>query len=519
MIFRSPYPDVSIPEISLSDLVLRNASLWENRPAFIDAPSGRTLTYGQVAAASRKAASSLAERGLRRGDVFAVCCPNAPEYAVAFHAVIMLGGVITPMNPVYTTEELAFQLKDTKARYILTMPNLLEKITAAADGCCLREIFVIGNAEGATSFDSLMQGNGLLQEISIDVKTDLAVLPYSSGTSGRPKGVMLTHYNMVSLLRQLQPILHLGPSDSTLGMLPFFHIFGMNILMNNALYRGYTCVVTPRFDFLQVLELIERYKITHLFVVPPIAAGLARAPEVRNYDLSSLRFVLSGAAPLDSGIQKALSERLQIPVLQGYGMTETCLAVTMTPEDHPKFGSGGRLIPNLEAKVVDTVSGIQAGTGVSGEIWVRGPNVMEGYLNNVEETRNAFDNAEWLRTGDLGYFDEDGFLFVVDRAKELIKYKGMQVAPAELEGLLLTHPAIADAAVVPSPDREAGEIPKAFVVLKAPCTPDEIMSFVADRVAPYKKIRQVSVIDAIPKSTTGKVLRRVLVEQERSKLI
>jgi acyl-CoA synthetase (AMP-forming)/AMP-acid ligase II len=515
MIFRSPYPEVAIPEVPFSEFVFQHVAQWQDQPAFIDGLSGRALTFGQVADGARLVASSLAKRGLQKGDVFAICCPNVPEYAVAFHAVARLGGIITPMNPLYTPDELAFQLHDTGAKYVLTVPPFLENVATAAQRSPVQDIFVLGEAAGATPFATLMQHSGPLPAIPVNVHTDVVVLPYSSGTSGRPKGVMLTHYNMVSVLRQIQPGLRMGPGDRTVGMLPFFHIFGMNVLLHNTLYRGYTCVTMPRFDLVQFLELVQQHSITHLFIVPPIAVGLAKAPVVANYALSSLRYILSGAAPLDGAVQQALAERLRVPVVQGYGMTETSLAIAMVPEEQPKTGTAGKLIANMAAKVLDTASGTEVGPGELGEICVRGPNLMQGYLNHPEATQSTIDAAGWLHTGDVGYVDHEGYLFVVDRVKELIKYKGMQVAPAELEGLLLTHPAIADTAVIPSPDAEAGEIPKAFVVLKGPCTPDEIMAFVAERVAPHKRVRQVAIVEAIPKSPTGKILRRVFVEQER----
>lgn len=514
MIFRSHYPDVTIPHMPFVPFLLQDLAQWRDTPAFVDGPSGRTLTHAQVADAARRVASSLARRGLAKGDTFAIVCPNLPEYAVAFYAVVMLGGVVTTVNPLYTPEELAFQLRDTEARYVLTVPPFLGAVTAAARMARVEEIFVLGEAEGATSFATLLQGDGLVPEVSIDVHEDLVVLPYSSGTSGRPKGVMLTHANMVAVLCQASAGIALAPGDSTLGILPFFHIFGLNVLMNMIVYKGLTCITMPRFDLEQALALVQQHRVTHLFVVPPMVIGLAKAPIVDQYDLSSLKFILSGAAPLDGAVQQAVEQRLHVPVVQGYGMTETSLAIATIAESRPKTGSVGTLLANMAARVVDTVSGQDLGVGEHGEICVRGPNIMKGYLKNPEATRSTIDAEGWLHTGDVGYIDQDGDLFIVDRVKELIKYKGMQVAPAELEGLLLTHPAIADAAVIPSPDAEAGEIPKAFVVLKGAVTPDEIMQFVAGHVAPHKRIRQVEVVETIPKSLTGKILRRVLVEKE-----
>ncbi len=517
MIFRSPFPDVTIPEIPYHSFILQHAPRWKDKPAFIDGASGRTLTFGQVMESVRSVASSLSKKGFRKGDVFAIFSPNLPEYAVAFHGVIMIGGIVTTANPLYTVDELVFQLNDTGAKYLLTVPTFFEKALEAAEKSRVEEIFVFGEVEGATAFTSLFQCDGQPNDVRIVPREDLAVLPYSSGTSGRPKGVMLTHYNLVAITRQVENLVRYSEGDRTLGVLPFYHIYGMVVLMNYPLYRGGTCVTMPRFDLEQFLQIVQRYGLTHLYLVPPIVLALSKHPLVDNYDLSSVKLINSGAAPLDEDIQKACAQRIGCLVTQGYGMTETSLATHVTPDDPAKIklGSVGPTIPNMESKIVDIVTSSELGPNQKGEIWVRGPNIMQGYLNNLEETARTIDNDGWLHTGDIGYADEDGYFYVVDRVKELIKYKGQQVAPAELEGVLVSHPAIAEAAVIPSPDEEAGEIPKAFVVLNSPLSAEEIMAFVAGRVAPHKKIRRVEIVDAIPKSPSGKIMRRLLVERER----
>jgi acyl-CoA synthetase (AMP-forming)/AMP-acid ligase II len=516
--FRSPYPDVIIPEGSFSDYVFEHVSQWGDAPAFIDGPSGRPLTFLEVADGARRVAASLAERGLRKGDVFAMYCPNLPEYAVAVHGVMLLGGVVTTANPLYTADELAYQLDDADAAYILTVPAFLDKAKEAGAKTGVREIFVIGEAAGATPFSELLQGGGHLPAVDINPRQDVALLPYSSGTLGKPKGVVLTHYNLTALLQQIALLIPDRTDLRVLGFLPFFHIFGLQVLMNNTLRNGITCVTMPRFDLELFLRFIQDYRITHLYLVPPIVVALAKQPLVDQYDLSSVRHILSGAAPLDGATQQAVAARLHVPVVQGYGMTETSLAIALTPPDSTsvKVGATGVLIPNLEGKVVDPLTGAELGVHERGELLVRGPNIMRGYLKNPEATRITIEPDGWLHTGDIVSVDEEGYIFVVDRLKELIKYKGMQVAPAELEGVLLTHPAIADAAVIGIPDEEAGELPKAFVVLKAAVTTEAIMRYVAAKVAPHKRVRQVEIIDAIPKSASGKILRRVLVERERA---
>ena len=516
--FRSPYPDVIIPEQSFSDYVFEHVSQWGEAPAFIDGPSGRTLTFTEVADGARRVASSLAERGLHKGDVFAMYCPNLPEYAVAVHGVVMLGGVVTTANPLYTADELAYQLNDAEATYVLTVPTFLDKAREAAAKTRVREIFVIGEAAGATPFSELLRGSGHLPEVQINPREDVAILPYSSGTVGKPKGVILTHYNLTALLQQIAPLLPDRLDHRVLGFLPFFHIFGLQVLMNNTLRNGITCVTMPRFDLELFLRYIQDYRITHLYLVPPIVLALAKQPLVDQYDLSSLRYILSGAAPLDAAIQQAVATRLHVPVVQGYGMTETSLAIALTPPDSAsvKAGAAGVLIPNLEGKVVDPLTGTEVGVHEQGELLVRGPNVMRGYLKNADATAITIEPDGWLHTGDIVSVDEEGYIFVVDRLKELIKYKGLQVAPAEIEGVLLTHPAIADAAVIGIPDEEAGEVPKAFVVLKDAVTPEAIMQYVAGKVAPHKRVRQAEIVDAIPKSASGKILRRVLAEREQA---
>jgi len=395
----------------------------------------------------------------------------------------------------------------------------LEKALQGVKGTDVKEVFVFGEGEGATPFASLYQSNGKVPEVTINPKEDLVVLPYSSGTTGLPKGVMLTHSNLVANICQIDGIEGTHANDTIIGVLPFYHIYGMVVILLSCLYHGGTIVSMPRFDLEEFLKHIQNHKITRAHLVPPIVLGLAKHPLVDQYDLSSLQVVMSGAAPLSEELVKACSARLNCLVKQGYGLTETSPVTHVNPDDPTKVkaGSVGPAVPNTEVLIMDYEAGKPAGPNQRGEIWMRGPQVMMGYLNNPEATRLTLDNEGWLHTGDIGYVDEDGYCYVVDRLKELIKYKGYQVPPAELEGILLTHPAIADAAVIPSPDEEAGEVPKAFLVKKGEVTAEEIMDFVAGQVAPVKKIRLVEFVDQIPKSASGKILRRLLVEQERAK--
>jgi acyl-CoA synthetase (AMP-forming)/AMP-acid ligase II len=519
MIFRSPFPEVEIPDVPLTEFVFSRASLHADRPALIDGVSGRVLTYAQLVGAVRAAAAGLARRGFAKGDVLALYSPNLPEYVVAFHAVASLGGVVTPVNPLYTVDELQKQLEDSGAKYLVTVPPLVGRAREASAGADLRELFVFGEAEGATPFASLLEGGGEPPAVEIDPREDLVALPYSSGTTGVCKGVMLTHRNLVANLAQIKGAGHDWGDETLVCVLPLFHIYGMVAIMSHGLYCGATVVTLPRFDFEQVLRTMQEYRVTFAHLVPPIMLALSKSPLVDSYDLSTLGTIFSGAAPLGAELARECSERLRCLVVQGYGMTETSPATHLSTSEHNRPGSVGLCVPNTECRLVSTETSEEVGAGERGEILVRGPQVMKGYLNRPEATAQTVDAEGWLHTGDVAYADEDGYFFIVDRAKELIKYKAFQVAPAELEALLLTHASVADACVIPSPDDEAGEVPKAFVVVREGnvLTEGEVMSFVASQVAPYKKVRRVEFVAQIPKSPSGKILRRLLVARERER--
>jgi acyl-CoA synthetase (AMP-forming)/AMP-acid ligase II len=517
MVIRSPFPDVDIPDRSLPDLLFGDLADHPDRAArvaFVDGVTGQRLTYGELAHAVDRVAAALAERGIGKGDVVGVYAPNSPQYPVVFHGILRAGAVATTVNGLYTADELAAQLADCGAKLLFTVSALLPNAEPACAAAGVPEIVLIDQAEGRTALADLLASTAPTPEVRVDPGADLAALPYSSGTTGRAKGVMLTHRNLVANLAQIDAVMRVDQDTRILAVLPFFHIYGLIVLMNHGLYAGATVVTLPRFDLTQFLGAIAEHRITRLYIAPPVAVALAKHPAVDQYDLSSLELVFSGAAPLDAELAGLMGRRLGCAVRQGYGMTEMAPVSHLIPDDRPDIpvGTVGQILPNMENRVIDPATGQDVPPGERGELLCRGPNVMAGYLNNPEATAATLDPDGFLHTGDVATIDEHGYVTIVDRVKELIKYKGYQVPPAELEALLLTHPGIADAAVVGVRDEEGEEVPKAFVVRQ----PDTdlaaagVIDFVAERVAPHKKVRVVEFLDAIPKSASGKILRKDL---------
>jgi acyl-CoA synthetase (AMP-forming)/AMP-acid ligase II len=511
----SPYPSLVIPDATLPEFVLERARTYCDRLALVDGPSGRALSYSDLEEQAHRCAAGFAARGLRPGDVVGIYAPNVPEYAVAFLGVALAGGTNTTANTLYTAEELAFQLRDAKARFLVTVPAVLDRALAAAAAAGIREVFVFGEADGATPFAALLDSREAEPALDTDPAERVISLPYSSGTTGLPKGVMLTDRNLVANALQVIAARPLE-RETLIAILPFFHSYGQTVVMAAGLRQGATIVTMPRFDLEQYLELSERHRATVAYVAPPVVLALAKHPAVDGYDLSGLRWILSGAAPLDAELAEAAAARLGCEVVQGYGMTEASPVTNMVPSGEPsRPGSVGPLVAGTEARIVDVATGADAATGEAGELLVRGPQVMKGYLNNAEATASTIVEG-WLHTGDVARADPDGWITIVDRIKELIKVKGFQVAPAELEAILLAHPAVADACVIGIPDERSGEAPKGFVVLREPFQLDAISAFLAERVGPHKRLREIEAIDAIPKSPSGKILRRLLVERDRA---
>ncbi|NNC81479.1 MAG: AMP-binding protein [Acidimicrobiales bacterium] len=511
-IYRSALPEVEIPKgISITDFTFRMADELADKPAIIDGPTGRTQTYGELLQGVQLVAGGLAARGFGPGKTLGLMAPNIPEYATFFHAAALAGGTVTTINPTYTAGEVKHQLLDSGSTILVTISMFLDIAREAAIDTAVEEIFSIDPVDGVPSLFDLLGDPPLTEQVPVDTDNMPVVLPYSSGTTGRSKGVILSHDNLTANIEQCKHVLSYRSDDVALAILPFFHIYGMQVLMNGLLANGTTIVTMPRFDLEQALNIVQEHKVTWFFAVPPIVLALAKHPLVDQYDLSTINVVFSGAAPLSAELGEEAANRLGCAVVQGYGMTELSPVSHATVVGDERPGSSGVTVSNTECRIVDP-EGNDLGIDEDGELWIRGPQVMKGYLNNQEATDNTIDSDGWLHTGDVAHFDSDGHIYVVDRIKELIKYKGFQVPPAELEGLLLTHPAIADAAVIGIPDDEAGEIPKAFITAApgAELTAEQVQQFVADQVSTYKQVRIVEFIDEIPKSASGKILRREL---------
>jgi acyl-CoA synthetase (AMP-forming)/AMP-acid ligase II len=530
--FASPFPEVEIPSSSVYDYLFGAiVDVDLDRVALVDTKSGREHTYREMIGRIDTFAGAMAARGIGVGDVVGLLVPNSSVFAVAFHGILRSGATATTINVLFTAKDIAKQLTDSKAKLLVTIAALLAQAeeAAAAVGLPATALVVLdGDGQEATGHPNaadLLADGTPAPEVSFAPSAHLAALPYSSGTTGNPKGVMLTHRNLVANVAQIRPLHGIVADDVILAVLPFFHIYGMTVLLNAALHARARLVIMGSFDLEKFLGNIQDHKCTIAFIAPPVAVALAKHPLIDEYDLSSLNTVMSGAAPLDADLGHAVAKRLGCRVVQGYGMSELSPVSHITPFDGgvrnmgmvAPLSSVGWTVSNAASKLIHPDTGDEIdvpadGLSETGELWFKGPNVMAGYLGNDQATAETIDDDGWLHTGDLAQVDACGCVYIVDRLKELIKYKGYQVPPAELEAVLLSHPAIADAAVIGVNDAEGEEVPKAFVVKQsgAELTEDEVMEFVAGQVAPYKKVRQVAFIDAIPKSAAGKILRKDL---------
>jgi acyl-CoA synthetase (AMP-forming)/AMP-acid ligase II len=507
-----------IPEVTLPEYVLGQALQRGSKRALVDAATGAALTYAELATAVGEVSAGLAARGVGPGDVLALCAPNSIDFVLAYLAATSAGAVVTTVNPLWTEAEIGRQLRQCGARWLVSTADLLAgKLRALVRDTGIAEAFAIGAQADreATPFDALRLGSApatAAPPTAAGSVSDAAFLLSSSGTTGLPKIVVLTHRNLVASLCQTRLVHKVTADDVVIAALPLFHIFGLQISMNLALLEGATVVILPRFDLAAFFRAVEVYRATRAELVPPMVLGLAASDLIDSHDVSSLRVLTSGAAPLGADLARACAQRIGCRVKQAYGLTEIAGGSHIAPDDGPdRPDSIGPALPGVECRVVDSKSGAEAGTGAPGELLIRTPGTMRGYLGDPEVTAATVDSAGWLHTGDIVTVDDNGWYFVADRVKELIKYKGLSIAPAELEGLLLTHPAVADAAVVRHPDQAAGEVPKAYLVLRDAVSEQELMDWVAERVAPYKRVRLVEFTDCIPKSPSGKILRRLLV--------
>ncbi|GMH20378.1 hypothetical protein Nepgr_022219 [Nepenthes gracilis] len=523
-IFRSKYGPVSIPDnITLPEFVLQDAELYSDNVAFLEAVTEKEYTYGQLARDTRRFAKALRSLGLRNGNVVIVVLPNMVEYGVIALGIMAAGCVFSGANPMAHATEIKKQVEAADAKVIVTNEIVYEKVMDLKI-----PVIVLGEKyiEATIYWNELLQAadRANIETVNEPIKqNDLCALPFSSGTTGISKGVMLTHGNIVANLSST--LFGIGPElvgqVTTLGLMPFFHIYGIAGICCATLRNKGKVVVLPRYELRTFMSALITHEVTFAPIVPPIILALVKNPIVHEFDLSRLKLqaIMTAAAPLAPELRDAFENKFPgVQVQEAYGLTEhSCITLTHgAPNgEHAKKNSVGFILPNIEVKFIDPDTGRSLPCNAPGEICVRSQCIMQGYYKNQEETNQAIDSKGWLHTGDVGYIDDDGDVFIVDRIKELIKYKGFQVAPAELEAILLAHPSVADAAVVPLPDEDAGEIPAACVVMSPNAieSEEDIVNYVASNVANYKRIRVVHFMDLIPKSPSGKIMRRVLKEK------
>ncbi len=516
---------LDIPEIPFGEMLWESAQRFPEKIAVIY--QGQKISFRELDGLVNCFANALSKLGVKKGDRVALFMTNRPEYIISAYATARLGAVFTPMNPTYKEEEVAHQLQDSEASVLVVQESLYPRVNTIRQRVSksLKHVVVVGQKaeEGDSLFLDLIRQSSPKHppQVQISWTEDLVALPYSSGTTGLPKGAMLTHQNLVANAIQFISGGRITEQDSMLICLPFYHIYGV-MLVNGALYSGATQVIMEAFDLELSLSLAQQYQVSLYYAVPPILLALADYPNLGAFDLSHLRYIMVGAAPMAPEVARRLQEKAKVRIVQGYGLTEASPVTHLNPVDQGqiKLDSVGLSVANQEQKVVDPETGERdMEPGELGELIVKGPHVMQGYWKAPEETARAVRDG-WLYTGDIARIDTDGYVYIVDRKKEMIKYKGFSVAPAEVEAVLFQHEAVADCAVIGKPDAESGEIPKALVKLHpgAQATPEALMDFVGANLAGYKRVREVEFVSAIPKTASGKVLRRVLIEAEREKV-
>ncbi len=521
-------PSINYPVHPYGELLTRTVEKFPENTALVF--KDISLTYRELEALTNSFANALIQLGVKQGDRVCLFMTNRPEFVISWFAIARIGATISPMNPSYKEREVAYQLGNSEAVGVVVQHDLLPLVQAAMpDAPHLKLIITAGpgqvaNSEGTHSFAELVKNHPPTAPARPNVGwDDLLALPYSSGTTGLPKGVMLSHQNLVCNAYQMVACSRMTFNDRFMLFLPFYHIYG-TMLMGSAILSGGMAVLMERFEPVECMRLIKMHRISLFYAVPPVLVMLTNWPLLKEQDLSSIRHVMSGAAPLAPEVARRFQQMTGVTVLQGYGLTEAAPLTHINPvydEKLIKPETVGLPVHDTEQKIVDIETGEkELGVGEVGELIVRGPQVMQGYLKAPDATAATLRGG-WLFTGDIGSMDEEGYVIITDRKKEMIKYKGFGIAPAEIEALLFEHPAVADAAVIPKLDPEAGEIPKAFVVLKADAddiTPEELVKWANGKLAGYKNLREVEFIDAIPKNASGKLLRRVLKDRERAKL-
>ncbi len=506
---RIPYP-----EIPVFGIISNAAEIHGRKVAVVH--EGESLTFEELERLSSKFAIALNAMGVRKGDRVMVYLKNGPEFIIAYYGILKAGGIVVPANPMFKAMELAYQANDAGAETIVFLESLHSNIQDTVDHTCLKRLVSVGDRTiaGSVPFNEILsESRGQPPNVRIEPKEDVAVIQYTGGTTGIPKGAMITHFNLVSNAIMNAKWFRWEGHDKVMGVTPFFHTWGPTVCMNSVFYSGASVHVMSRFDPEECLEVVEKEKITIFYGVTSLWQLLMNHPAIGRYELSSLRYVKAGGMPVLREVKEKWEKVTGVPLIPGYGLTEASPECLNNPPHRVKVGTIGIPISDTQAKVVDIDRGGVLPPGKEGELLIKGPQVMKGYWQGPKETERTIEDG-WLHTGDIVYMDEEGYFHFVERAKEMIKYKGYQVFPSELENLLLQHPSVRECSVVGKPDSIAGEIPVAFVVLKQcqSVTPEEMTEFCNEKIASYKRIREVRFVDQLPKTPVGKTLKRRLRE-------